>query len=202
MMAAPPHEMTLQSSSLAAVATVKSCVLLLSTDPIVDRAEKHARSLFAMRSVLRHTRSERRLARPLPPADLLLNFLSAPYVPPTELAKFGTAVNFHPAPPEYPGVGSASLALYDGRKYHGVTAHIMTERYDAGPIIRVQRFLIPQPCTYARLFELSLAESLLLFFDVTAGLARGAAFQCDEQWARRAYTRSEFEAHPAFHEVR
>jgi folate-dependent phosphoribosylglycinamide formyltransferase PurN len=181
---------------------VISCVLLLGTYAgVCDRAEQHARATFDVRLVLRNSRADRRLRRPLPSADLLLNFLSAPYVDPNELAKFTTAINFHPAPPEYPGVGSASLALYDRRSTHGVTAHVMTERYDAGRILRVRRFPIAKGSTYASLFARALDECLQLFVDVTDRLARGLDLECDERWARAAYTRREFEAHPAFREI-
>lgn len=179
-----------------------SCVLLLGMyEGVCDRAEQHARETFDVRLVLRHSRSERKLRGPLPTADLLLNFLSAPYVPRDELAKFTMAINFHPAPPEYPGVGSASLALYDHRVTHGVTAHLMNERYDAGQILRVRRFPIPHGSTYASLFTRSLEECLQLFIEVTDRVARGMDIECDERWARAPYSRREFEAHPAFREI-
>ncbi len=49
-------------------------------------------------------------------------------------------VNFHPAPPEYPGRGGASRALFDGAKTYGATAHIIQHEVDTGPIIEVERF--------------------------------------------------------------
>lgn len=42
--------------------------------------------------------------------------------------------NIHPAPPAYPGRGSASLALFDGVRSFGPVAHVMEEIADAGPI--------------------------------------------------------------------
>lgn len=50
------------------------------------------------------------------------------------------AINFHPAPPEYPGSGCVNFALYDGVDEYGVTAHIMNEKVDNGEIIEVRRF--------------------------------------------------------------
>lgn len=50
------------------------------------------------------------------------------------------AVNFHTAPPRWPGRGSCSFALYEGDREFGVTAHLMTETVDAGPILRVLTF--------------------------------------------------------------
>lgn len=50
------------------------------------------------------------------------------------------AINFHPAPPEYPGSGCINFALYDEVDVYGVTAHIMNEKIDNGEILEVRRF--------------------------------------------------------------
>jgi len=52
------------------------------------------------------------------------------------------AINFHPAPPEYPGSGCVNFALYDNAKEYGVTAHIINEKVDNGAILEVRRFPI------------------------------------------------------------
>lgn len=150
-----------------------------------------------MRQVQWHMRDDKRLREPCREAEFLLNFLSSPLVTPDDLRKFRWAINFHPAPPEYPGVGSASLALHDGRKTHGVTAHLMTPRYDDGLILRVRRFPIETE-GYKALFERSLDECLILFREVVRAIAEGEPLRTTtESWARRPYTRSEFLAHPA-----
>ena len=73
--------------------------------------------------------------------DYILCFRSL-YILPKRLldnAKIA-AINFHPAPPEYPGSGCTNFALYDEVKEYGVTAHLMNERVDNGLIIEVKRF--------------------------------------------------------------
>ena len=50
------------------------------------------------------------------------------------------AINFHPAPPEYPGSGCINFALYDEVSEYGVTAHVMNELVDNGKIFEVRRF--------------------------------------------------------------
>jgi len=50
------------------------------------------------------------------------------------------AINFHPAPPEYPGSGCINFALYDEVSEYGVTAHVMNELVDNGKILEVRRF--------------------------------------------------------------
>tara|TARA_B100001093_G_scaffold496631_1_gene542573 strand:+ start:68 stop:772 length:705 start_codon:yes stop_codon:yes gene_type:complete len=52
------------------------------------------------------------------------------------------AINFHPAPPEYPGSGCVNFALYENATEYGVTAHIMNEKVDNGEILEVRRFPI------------------------------------------------------------
>lgn len=174
-----------------------TATLLLSDHPICDRAEEFASRCLSLVQVQRHARDAKVLRDRLVPADVLLNFLSAPKVPSGEREKFGEAINFHPAPPEYPGVGSASLAIYDQRTEHGVTAHLMEDQFDTGLILAVRRFPIQQR-GYVALWNRSLDECLKLFQDVVRDVSRGVVPVSEERWARRAYTRKEFEKHPSF----
>ncbi len=85
--------------------------------------------------------------RALPPETLrhsrLLAFTSGTIVPPQILQALGYgAYNFHPGSPHYPGWAPAHFALYEGASTFGATAHVMTERVDAGPIIGVETFPI------------------------------------------------------------
>ena len=52
------------------------------------------------------------------------------------------AINFHPGPPEFRGVGCVNNAIYQSSKYYGCTAHIMKPIVDSGPIIGIKRFRI------------------------------------------------------------
>ena len=52
------------------------------------------------------------------------------------------AINFHPGPPEYRGMGCVNYALYDEVKKYGCTAHIMGKHIDLGTIINVKRFAV------------------------------------------------------------
>ena len=42
------------------------------------------------------------------------------------------AINFHPGPPEYRGIGCLNFALYNNEKFYGCTSHIMNEKIDDG----------------------------------------------------------------------
>ena len=127
--------------------------------------------------------------------DFLFNYLSPIILPPGVLGALRRAsVNFHPAPPEWPGVGSASYALYAGDAAFGATAHLMTEKPDAGAILRVRRFPVAPDDTCERLFDRALAETLVLFKELLPEIARtGQPVPNGEAWARKAITRAQFE---------
>jgi len=182
---------------------VNAVVLLTDPDrPQAIPAANYAREFFEVRQVQWHLRSEKRLREICAPADYLLNFLSAPYVPSWERSKYRMAINFHPAPPEYPGVGSASRALYDGRTEHGVTAHLMDDQYDHGLILRTRRFPIEKGWGYRQLFDRALDESLLLFVDICRLLSSSILAPLRHvEWSGPAMTRRQFSAHPSFVEV-
>ncbi len=179
------------------------CVLLLSDhEHLAAPAEAFARTLFDVRHVSRHARGE----RALPPAavdaslggdiDFLLNFLSPIIVPERMLRAVRlAAINFHPGPPEWPGVGAPSYALYHGDDMFGATAHRMTSDVDAGEIVRVVTFPIATGETCDALFERALHYSLSLFFEIAFGLARdGQVGAAACRWARPAMTRAQFDA--------
>jgi methionyl-tRNA formyltransferase len=103
------------------------------------------------------------------PVDLVVSFLFPERVraPLLMLPKLG-AINFHPAPlPEYGGMAGYNLAVLEGQTSYGVTAHIMTEQFDSGPILRIRRFPIAAHVRTA--FDLEAqtrSELLALFFDL------------------------------------
>ena len=128
--------------------------------------------------------------------DWIISYLSRWVVPNDLLERAGiAAINFHPGPPEYPGVGCTNFAIYDGAREYGVTCHHMTAPVDSGRIVAVRRFPVGVD---EALFELHrrthehLIELLeLLISDLAAGKALP---ESEETWARPAYTRQEFEA--------
>ena len=52
------------------------------------------------------------------------------------------AINFHPGPPEFRGIGCLNFAIFKNAKFYGVTAHDMDKKIDYGKIINVERFEI------------------------------------------------------------
>ena len=52
------------------------------------------------------------------------------------------AINFHPGPPEYRGIGCVNYALYEKSRNYGATAYLIDEKIDHGRIIDVKIFKI------------------------------------------------------------
>jgi methionyl-tRNA formyltransferase len=106
------------------------------------------------------------------------------------------AINFHTAPPRWPGRGSVSFALYHGDREFGVTAHLMTEAVDAGAILRVLRFPIEPGDTVASLDAKTKSEIVPLATAVLDDLERndGRPVATDERWERPALTLRDMEA--------
>jgi methionyl-tRNA formyltransferase len=87
------------------------------------------------------------------------------------------AINFHPAPTEYPGSGCLNWALYDGATQYGATAHIMNEKIDNGAIIECRRFPILPQDNVRTLLARAHHKTYEMLSDITTGLAlEGEAF--------------------------
>jgi len=75
-------------------------------------------------------------------------------------------VNFHPAPlPDYKSRAGYNTAILDQRKDYGVSAHFIdSEQFDAGPIIRVDKFPIDSETETAFSLEAKTQIKLLQLF--------------------------------------
>lgn len=105
--------------------------------------------------------------------DYILSFRTYFILPKRVLDRVNVAaVNFHPAPPDYPGTGCISWALYEGASTFGVTAHLMTEVIDNGPIVECRRFSISESDNVASLLSRTQAEAYQLFSDTVSALSR------------------------------
>jgi methionyl-tRNA formyltransferase len=102
----------------------------------------------------------------------LIAFSTPVVVPGDVLAQLGYGgYNFHPGPPDYPGLSPAQFALYEGANSFGATAHHMVERVDAGPIVAVGRFEVAGGTSLEAL-EMGAYEQLArLFWDLSPALA-------------------------------
>lgn len=127
------------------------------------------------------------------PHDILLSFLSPRILPAACLEH--PSVNFHPAPPRYPGAGGASYALYEGAVTYGATAHIMTARVDAGPILMTHGVPIARGDTCETLFFRAENACFELMTEIVRlfGLTERLPVPSGQVWSGPALTRKQFE---------
>jgi methionyl-tRNA formyltransferase len=98
------------------------------------------------------------------------------------------AINFHPAPPRWPGRGSCSMAILHGDKEFGATAHVMYPQVDAGPILKVIRFPIFEYDDAISLRCKAFAHMPILVQLVLNDLSQNQwqLKPCNHQWERKA----------------
>ena len=98
------------------------------------------------------------------------------------------AINFHPAPPEYPGSGCINFALYDEVNEYGVTAHIMNELVDNGEILEVRRFPVTLFDNLPTVLSRTHSELFNLCSDFITGI-----YSDGENFLRKKFAASETE---------
>lgn len=126
----------------------------------------------------------------------VISFGSGVIVPTPLLARLSLgAYNFHPGPPEYPGIFPSVFALYAGEKDFGVTLHEMAAVVDSGPIVAVDRFAMKPEWD-------RLALDTATFTALTHLLARAAPqlvqpsplVHTNDAWGTPRRTRKDFDA--------
>lgn len=126
--------------------------------------------------------------------DYIISFLSR-WVVPEELLKQAkkAAINFHPASPEYPGIGCNNFALYENASEYGVTCHHMAAKVDTGRIISVRRFPVYPADDVAALLKRTYENQIALFFEIAQIMAEGKELPVShETWSRPPFTRKQF----------
>ena len=99
--------------------------------------------------------------------DIIISYLSRWVVPEYLLTKAkDMAINFHPATPDYPGVGCINFALYECASVYGATCHHMNKQVDTGNIIRVERFPVYPSDNVETLLTRTYDHQLCLFSDI------------------------------------
>lgn len=177
--------------------------ILLTSDNLYlsEAAETYAKNVFNLKFVGKYARNAPSFSPALlknlqaMKADYLFNFLSPIIIPRALLQTIKkAAINFHPAPPKWPGAGSASFALFERDKTFGVTAHHMTEIVDSGKIIKTLHFPILEMDTCDSLFSRALNYTLLLFYETLFEISQSEKISTsEEKWQRKAIIRKQFE---------
>ena len=104
-------------------------------------------------------------------------------------------INFHPGPPNYPGIGCYNFAIYNQEKFYGVTAHIMNSKVDTGKILGVKKFKINKHITLDKLINLSYLKMYELFKDIINKTLTNELFPSSNiSWKRKKpYKRTDLE---------
>jgi methionyl-tRNA formyltransferase len=103
------------------------------------------------------------------------------------------AINFHPASPEYPGLGCTNYALYDDVSEYGVTCHHLAKKVDTGKIISVKRFPVFASDNVDSLLRRSYEFQLVLFYEIVGTILNGQPLsESNEIWTGQHHSREEF----------
>ena len=126
--------------------------------------------------------------------DYIVSYLSRWVVPDVLLKRARkAAINFHPASPEYPGIGCTNFALYEDAKEYGVTCHHMAPKVDTGRIIAVRRFPVQPEDDVAALLRRTYEHQIALLIEIVQLIADDKELPVsDETWKRVPFTREQF----------
>jgi methionyl-tRNA formyltransferase len=127
--------------------------------------------------------------------DYLFSYLCRWVVPLSviEAAQKG-AINFHPASPDYPGIGCNNYALYENASEYGATCHHMASVVDTGKIIAVKRFPVFSTDDVSSLLHRTYEFQLVLFYEIIGKILNGEPLpEPDEHWTREPRSRKEFD---------
>ncbi|EKD26228.1 MAG: hypothetical protein ACD_79C01302G0009 [uncultured bacterium] len=125
--------------------------------------------------------------------DIIISYIS-PWIVPYELISKTkiAAINFHPGPPEYPGIGCTNFAIYNSENEYGITVHHMEKKVDTGKIISVKRFPIFKNDTVYSLSVRCYAYIYVSFVEIFSMILLNKKLpSANERWYRKPYTRKE-----------
>ena len=172
-------------------------VAVVASEP--DRFTRHEQrvALVAERHGLRLVEDEELYAAPPEDVDVVISFLYWRRIrePLLSLGRAG-CLNFHPAPlPDLRGVGGYNVAVLEGMREWGVSAHFVDERIDTGDLIEVERFPIDADSATAFSLDLESQERLFeLFRRVMDRLLAGEELPRTPQGEGRYVSAEEFQA--------
>lgn len=178
---------------------MKTCFVFtsLDNDELHEFAVNEIGRYFNIVGILRSNRNSKSISsriNEMEEVDYIFNFLSPKILPKQVMGSAKIcSINFHPGSYEYPGVGSASFSIFDGKKTYGVSAHLMEETIDSGSIICERFFDIPDNSSCDSLFSLALSECKPLLQDTLELLQLNSYPDKTRSWSRPAVTRAEFE---------
>jgi len=125
--------------------------------------------------------------------DYIFSYLSPWIIPDYLLDRTSVAaINFHPGPPEYPGIGCTNFAIYNQSPVFGITCHHMAAKVDTGELIAVRRFPLFKTDSVYSLTQRCYSYILTLFYEIVSGILEGKTLpKSEETWQRKPYKRKE-----------
>ena len=128
--------------------------------------------------------------------DYIISYLSRWIIPGDLISRANTAaINFHPASPDFPGIGCNNFALYHNAESYGVTCHHMDATVDTGKIIASKKFPIFATDNVESLLYRTYDFQLILFYEVMEYIIYNRSLpESDMIWSRKPFKRSEFNA--------
>lgn len=127
--------------------------------------------------------------------DLLISYLAQWIIPEPVLKNASyAAINLHPGPPEYPGIGCTNFAIYNREKEFGITCHHMLPQVDAGSVIAVRRFPVFETDNVFSVTQRCYTFILHLFYELVSDILLGKPLpQSTENWTRKPYKRKDLD---------
>jgi len=128
--------------------------------------------------------------------DVILSYRGRWVLPKHVIDNAGLALNIHPGPPEWRGIGCVNQALYSNAQEYGCTLHHVAPALDSGPICGVVRFDVKPSDTVESVLRRTYAHMLRIALNVVGDVAVGAPFPADPSyaWSPTLYTRKELDA--------
>lgn len=126
--------------------------------------------------------------------DYILSYLCRWVVPLSVIQSADKgAINFHPASPDYPGIGCNNYALYENASEYGATCHHMASKVDTGEIIAVKRFAVFPTDDVSSLLHRTYEFQLVLFYEIVGKILNDEPLpRPQEDWTRLPRSREEF----------
>jgi methionyl-tRNA formyltransferase len=126
--------------------------------------------------------------------DVLLSFLSGIIIPEKVLSAIKYGVNIHPAPPQYPGRDVHHFAIFNNVTRYGATAHFIITKVDAGRILDVEYFDVPQGISPCELFEMAKENAYVVLDRILIKILDGTIIDSPAiaEWGPVKYTRKMF----------
>lgn len=128
--------------------------------------------------------------------EYIFSYLSPWIIPSAVLAKAKkSGINWHPGPPEYPGIGCTNFAIYHGEKNFGITCHHMNPKVDTGNIIEVRRISVDNDESVYSLTQKCYEKIFQSFVHIIEIIKMNQSLpSSNEHWTRLPFKRTELDA--------